>query len=184
MFISYHCFFVGANSNGYTCACSAGFSGVRCQTDVNECSSQPCANGGSCVDQVNGWTCRCAPGFAGINWYVAFAVYGCSVLCTQTAGVCGCVCVWWCSQSDLDECVSNPCVSGGVCSDRVNGYVCLCPPGTRPPLALHHAFLLCDSPSAFFDVAHCCAGLSGANWYCMPPLVTPMRCCSLIPACV
>ena len=33
--------------------------------DINECSSNPCLNGGSCTDQVNGYVCSCQPGYAG-----------------------------------------------------------------------------------------------------------------------
>ena len=35
--------------------------------DINECSSNPCLNGGSCTDQVNGYVCSCQPGYAGAN---------------------------------------------------------------------------------------------------------------------
>ena len=35
--------------------------------DINECSSGPCQNGGTCVDGVNRYTCSCAPGYTGIN---------------------------------------------------------------------------------------------------------------------
>ena len=34
-------------------------------TDINECSSSPCINGGSCTDQVNGYACSCQPGYTG-----------------------------------------------------------------------------------------------------------------------
>ena len=34
-------------------------------TDINECSSNPCLNGGSCTDQVNGYICKCRPRYAG-----------------------------------------------------------------------------------------------------------------------
>ena len=34
-------------------------------SDINECSSGPCDNGGSCVDQVNHYTCHCKPGYRG-----------------------------------------------------------------------------------------------------------------------
>ena len=34
-------------------------------TDINECSSNPCLNGGSCTDQLNGYICKCRPGYAG-----------------------------------------------------------------------------------------------------------------------
>ena len=35
--------------------------------DINECSSAPCLNGGSCVDHVNGYTCSCVPGYTGVH---------------------------------------------------------------------------------------------------------------------
>ena len=31
--------------------------------------------------------------------------------------------------SDIDECMSAPCWNGGTCADRINRYVCSCPPG-------------------------------------------------------
>ena len=36
-------------------------------SDMDECSSNPCANGGTCVDSVNGYLCQCAEGFADTN---------------------------------------------------------------------------------------------------------------------
>ena len=32
---------------------------------MNECSSNPCQNGGACNDGVNGYTCACVPGYVG-----------------------------------------------------------------------------------------------------------------------
>ena len=34
-------------------------------TDINECSSRPCRNGGSCADLVNGFQCTCLSGWTG-----------------------------------------------------------------------------------------------------------------------
>ena len=31
--------------------------------------------------------------------------------------------------TDIDECSSNPCTNGAVCVDKVNHYICTCPPG-------------------------------------------------------
>ena len=37
-------------------------------TDINECASSPCKNGGRCVDGINGYTCNCAsPGYTGAH---------------------------------------------------------------------------------------------------------------------
>lgn len=32
---------------------------------MNECSSSPCINGGSCVDEVNAFKCVCVSGYTG-----------------------------------------------------------------------------------------------------------------------
>lgn len=36
-----------------------------CSPDINECESQPCLNGGECVDRVANFTCVCPPTFTG-----------------------------------------------------------------------------------------------------------------------
>ncbi len=45
--------------NGYLCQCLAGYSGLNCEVNVDECASGPCLNAGLCVDGVNNYTCRC-----------------------------------------------------------------------------------------------------------------------------
>jgi len=35
--------------------------------DINECSSDPCQNGGTCNDEVNGYMCVCADGYTGTH---------------------------------------------------------------------------------------------------------------------
>ena len=36
-------------------------------TDIDECSSNPCLNGGTCVDQVNRYVCNCDVKFRGVH---------------------------------------------------------------------------------------------------------------------
>lgn len=104
---------------GYTCICPAGFNGKKfveflikllyifsfftglsCETNINDCQSSPCHHG-ECIDGENNFTCLCHPGYTGY-------------LC----------------QTQINECESNPCQFGGYCQDLIDGYHCICKPGT------------------------------------------------------
>ncbi|XDV50809.1 hypothetical protein PO909_019819 [Leuciscus waleckii] len=83
-----------------SCRCLAGFTGPRCETNMDDCLMRPCANGATCVDGVNRFSCLCPVGFTGR-------------FCTI----------------NLDDCAGRPCLNGGRCIDRVSAFQCLCPPG-------------------------------------------------------
>ena len=53
------------NNSSFTCDCSPGWTGTRCEINVNECSPNPCLNDGKCIDLINRYQCICPPGFTG-----------------------------------------------------------------------------------------------------------------------
>ena len=40
---------------------------LRCLSDFDECGSNPCQNGGTCVDGLNQYTCSCQAGYTGTS---------------------------------------------------------------------------------------------------------------------
>lgn len=100
-----------------SCTCSFGYTGVYCETEINECETNPCQNGkrilnfqrrflekkkfslnasgGTCIDMIGLYKCQCrGTGFDGKN-----------------------------CENDIDECVVN----NIKCGDR--GY-CVNTPGS------------------------------------------------------
>jgi Notch-like protein len=47
----------------YACKCIGGWEGENCADDIDECASNPCQNGGLCVDELDTYGCFCADGF-------------------------------------------------------------------------------------------------------------------------
>ena len=113
--------------------CSDGFTGMDCETNIDDCATDPCVNG-TCTDLVGGYNCTCQAGFTGTNCSIDIddcasnpCVNGtCMDLvngynCTCQAGFTGFNCV-----TNIVVCDSNPCVNG-ACVELVNGYNCTCP---------------------------------------------------------
>ena len=36
---------------------------LYCFTEINECNSTPCLNGGTCLDEINAYLCSCVSGY-------------------------------------------------------------------------------------------------------------------------
>jgi hypothetical protein len=47
------------------CVCLCGPKGPSCQTNINECASNPCLNQGTCIDDVAGYKCICVLPYTG-----------------------------------------------------------------------------------------------------------------------
>ena len=121
--------------SGGTCQCDVGYSGERCETDINECASDPCQNGGTCTDMVNGYTCDCAPGYSGTDCESSVcdeitcmnggrcSVVDGSARCDCVDGFTGDIC-----QNAPDPCMyprTIDCGTHGICS----GGACVCAGG-------------------------------------------------------
>ena len=85
----------------FDCVCDPGYNDTdNICMEINECTPNPCENGGTCIDLVNAYSCACVPGYTDDN-------------CT----------------TNIDECSPDPCENGGTCTDLVNAYSCACLPG-------------------------------------------------------
>ena len=45
--------------------CKLGFTGERCQTNINDCEFSMCKNNATCEDRVASYDCVCPHGFSG-----------------------------------------------------------------------------------------------------------------------
>lgn len=48
----------------FLCVCAAGFTGPRCEVDVDDCKPNPCRLG-RCIDGPDSFSCICPPGMTG-----------------------------------------------------------------------------------------------------------------------
>ncbi|XP_067948761.1 fibropellin-1-like [Watersipora subatra] len=108
----------------FVCLCSAGYEGLTCGTDIDDCEAIVCKKGGSCLDLVNDFECQCPSGYGG-------------KLCDKD--------VWACGSSTCNgngkgyreshceiepyPCYSNPCFRGSCVAGSVFNFPCFCDKG-------------------------------------------------------
>ncbi|XP_003944187.2 protein crumbs homolog 1 isoform X1 [Saimiri boliviensis] len=97
-------------ASGYVCVCQPGFTGIHCEEDVNECSSNPCQNSGTCENLPGNYTCHCPFDNLSRTFYGG---RDCSDI--------------------LLGCTHQQCLNNGICiphfQDGQHGFSCLCPSG-------------------------------------------------------
>ena len=94
-----------------------------CEWEENECTSNPCQNGGQCVaSTVDTYFCACVNGFSGTN--CELDLDGCNFLFSLT------LYLFWKLKNFPFVGGSSPCQNNGTCVNEENGlYKCQCGPG-------------------------------------------------------
>ncbi|KAL3052736.1 hypothetical protein OYC64_005292 [Pagothenia borchgrevinki] len=124
----------------WQCNCQEGWGGLLCDQDLNFCTHhRPCVNGATCMNTGQGsYTCTCLPGFTGVN-----------------------------CELEMQECDSNPCRNGAICTNLESGYMCTCPQGFEGSHCEHSLLTCADSPC--FHSGFCWETDNGRSYKCECP---------------
>lgn len=70
----------------------------RCETEIDECLSNPCQNNGTCIDNLGYFECKCTEDYVGDH----------------------------CEQLRQVTCENQPCKNDAVCKDVKSKFYILC----------------------------------------------------------
>ena len=105
------------------------FTGIHCETNIDDCESTPCQHDGVCQDGVSRFECDCPSAWEGVQ-----------------------------CQLPVDECASNPCMNNGFCEDLVGGYSCRCLDGFSGILLNSSIFSKMSTFDSFIYYRSCISG--------------------------
>lgn len=83
---------------------NAGFEGIHCENNINNCMNENCPEGKICIDGINTFKCVCANGLSGPD-------------CTMPL--------------EADHCTPTFCKNGGTCIEGPRNLTCTCSPGFK-----------------------------------------------------
>ncbi|CAD5125973.1 DgyrCDS14154 [Dimorphilus gyrociliatus] len=137
------------------CVCKPGFTGINCTDEIDNCLTDSCLNGGTCVNGLKGIVCICKDRWQGqsceldnrnyqVNQTYSNVLYpltkanDCQAKICQNGGTCintgdeGFICL--CKsyfegklcQKRKNHCHSLPCWNGGSCFERIDDFHCVC----------------------------------------------------------
>lgn len=90
------------STNSFGCECDEYFSGSSCQIDLRPCSSNPCLNNGTCIQNIT---------------HISNPTYFCECDKYFEGSVC---------QNKIDLCQNQTCSKQGNCIEVNNEPVCVC----------------------------------------------------------
>lgn len=99
---------------------NTGYTGDRCELEINECESSPCHNGATCQDGIGNYTCKC------VGEIIDLRKYSQDERSVYSVGWQGPNC-----EHDIDECKHRPpiCLNNGICQNTNGSFQCFCPSG-------------------------------------------------------
>ena len=122
--------------------CYPGFTGENCSINIDDCSPSVCQNNGTCEDRVDDFICSCPYTYAGktcerqsscspekttveimlsVTHHLLRALLKPPV---SVPGYTGLTC-----ETEINECLNDPCENNGNCIDLIGRFRCLCPAG-------------------------------------------------------